>query len=179
MKSTPEKLAYARAYREKNKEKIKAEHRDRYRNNRTEYLERSKNYYHANKPRQRVVRHEARMVRLKTDIQFKLRESLRTRLRIAIKDCAKRGSAVSDLGCSIAEFKSYLESRFYPHPNSGEIMGWNNWSLMGWHIDHIKPLKLFDLTDPIQFKAACHYSNLQPLWANENWAKNSRVTLSQ
>lgn len=51
----------------------------------------------------------------------------------------------------------------------GSIMSWDNYGK--WHIDHIKPLADFDLSDPKQFKEACHYSNLQPLWAEENHKK--------
>jgi hypothetical protein len=62
-------------------------------------------------------------------------------LRTALKNNSKRGSAVKDLGCSIEELKIYLESKFLPG------MSWDNWSPDGWHIDHIKPLSKFDLTD--------------------------------
>jgi hypothetical protein len=48
-------------------------------------------------------------------------------------------------------------------------MTWDNWTTDGWHIDHIKPLaSSFDLTDRKQFLEACHYTNLQPLWAKDN-----------
>jgi hypothetical protein len=54
-------------------------------------------------------------------------------------------------------------------------MTWTNWKPDGWHIDHIKPLASFDLTDPVQFKQAVNYTNLQPLWANENRRKGKKI----
>jgi hypothetical protein len=35
-----------------------------------------------------------------------------------------------------------------------------------------KPPALFDLTDRKQFLEACHYTNLQPLWAVDNIRKS-------
>jgi len=103
-----------------------------------------------------------------TDIKFRLKKQLRSRLGAAIKNNQKTGSAIKDLGCSIEELKLYLESKFLPG------MAWYNWSRIGWHIDHIRPLNSFDLTDPEQFKVACHYTNLQPLWAKDNLRKGSK-----
>lgn len=103
----------------------------------------------------------------------RLRHSLRSRLNQAIRGNHRTGSAVRDLGCTIAELKIYLESKFLPG------MSWSNWSKTGWHIDHIKPLSLFDLSDPEQLKAACHYTNLQPLWAHDNLAKNNKYEPQQ
>jgi hypothetical protein len=54
-------------------------------------------------------------------------------------------------------------------------MTWENWTTNGWHIDHIRPLASFDLTDRQQFLVACHYTNLQPLWATENRKKQARL----
>ncbi len=98
------------------------------------------------------------------NIQCKLAQTLRARLGNNLKS----GSAVRDLGCSIAELKTYLESKFQPD------MTWENWALDGWHIDHIKPLCSFDLTIREQFLKACHYSNLRPLWAFENQSKGAK-----
>ena len=99
------------------------------------------------------------------DIQYRLSSNLRSRLRGAMRQNHKSGSAVRDLGCTIYEFKKYLESKF----QSG--MTWGNYGIHGWHIDHIKPLCSFDLSNKSQVKEACHYSNLQPLWAKDNYAK--------
>lgn len=93
----------------------------------------------------------------------KLAQALRNRLRKALKTNAKKGSAVKDLGCSIAELKQYLEAQFQPG------MTWENHG--EWHIDHIKPLASFDLTKREELLQACHYTNLQPLWARDNQIK--------
>ena len=101
-------------------------------------------------------------------LQRKLSLRLRTRLRVALKHHYKAGSAVRDLGCSVPELKQYLESKFQPG------MTWDNWSHSGWHIDHIKPLAKFDLSNQEELLKACHYSNLQPLWAKDNLSKHAK-----
>lgn len=111
--------------------------------------------------------------RLKNDIYFKLKFSLYSRLRSALKNNQKKGSAVRDLGCPIQEFKIYLENRFRPG------MSWDNYGLYGWHIDHITPMSFFDLNDKVQLLEAVHYTNLQPLWAKENLAKGNKLDYPQ
>lgn len=109
--------------------------------------------------------------KIKTDINFKLSRNLRSRLRTALKNNAKNGSAVKDLGCSIEFLKQYLESKFQPG------MNWENHGLKGWHIDHIIPLCTFNLVNRQEFLKACHYTNLQPLWAIDNLSKSKRGNL--
>jgi hypothetical protein len=70
------------------------------------------------------------------------------------------------LGCSIAELRLHLESQFQPG------MSWNNHG--EWHIDHIRPLAKFNLACPLQLERACHFSNLQPLWAKDNIVKGMK-----
>jgi len=116
-----------------------------------------------------------RSQRRKNDIVFKIKENLRTRTRNALTRGTKGGSAVHDLGCSINKLKIKLQLKF--HRNSRgkhEYMSWNNYG--EWHIDHIRPLSSFDLTDRKQFLIACHYSNLQPMWAKDNLKKSDHVT---
>lgn len=101
-------------------------------------------------------------------IDQRIRETLRARLNVAIKDNYKNGSAVKDLGMPIILFKLYIASKWKPG------MCWNNYGRTGWHLDHIKPLASFDLTNREEFLKSCHYSNYQPLWAKENLSKGCK-----
>ena len=148
-------------YRETNKLQLKLQKQNWYQKNKDRIREAKRN----NKSQQR----EWQRIRMSTNITAKLSSILRGRLNKALNGNYKSGSAVSDLGCSISEFKSYLESKFQPG------MTWDNYGLYGWHIDHIKPLANFDLTDRKQLLEACHYTNLQPLWAKDNLSKNKFV----
>jgi hypothetical protein len=112
-------------------------------------------------------------IKYNTNIQYKTSVLLRSRLNQAIKGLIKSGSAIRDLGCSISELKAHLEVQFEPD------MTWGNWSRKGWHIDHIKPLAAFDLSNPKELKEACHYKNLQPLWAKDNLVKSTHFAPQQ
>lgn len=95
-----------------------------------------------------------------TDINFKLKRRIRSRLCSALKRNYKTGSAISNLGCSIEDFKIHIEQQF----QSG--MNWNNYG--HWEIDHITPLASVDLTDRKIFLKVVHYSNMRPLWKKDN-----------
>jgi len=116
---------------------------------------------------ERVRSREDHKHRHRNDPQFKLRNILRSRLHTALKGNKKVGSAVTDLGCTIEFLKQYLESKFSPG------MSWENHG--EWHVDHIVPLVAFDLTDRDQLVKACHYTNLQPLWREDNLRKGGRM----
>lgn len=104
---------------------------------------------------------------LAENIQRRLSKNLRNRLRKAMVGETRGLSGVRDLGISITEFRAYFASKFK------EGMSWNNYGT--WHIDHIIPLISFDLTKDDQVKKACHFTNLQPLWASENHSKGKKM----
>lgn len=103
----------------------------------------------------------------RTDPQVRIKDTLRARLRAALKEGFKSGSAVRDLGCSIEYFKGYLEAKFV------EGMSWGNYGKGHgkWNIDHIFPISAYNLTDRQHVLLACNYLNLQPLWFEDNMSK--------
>jgi len=171
---------YQKAFREKNKERLRLYNQQYRIEKKVEISLQRKQFRIENAERLRLnnrinwakngekysAQHYQRKVqRLKTDLCFKLRETIRSRIAMAIRGSAKRGSAIELLGCTIEEFKQYIEAKFQPG------MTWGNWSLKGWHLDHIKPIASFDLSDPKQLAEACHFTNMQPLWAKDNLDK--------
>ena len=105
------------------------------------------------------------MRRIQFNLQARISSKLRIRINRAVTSKFRTGSVVRDLGCSIKEFKIYIQNQF-----SGSM----NWENHGeWHFDHIRPLSSFDLTDRGQFLEAVHYTNYQPLWAADNMSKGS------
>lgn len=104
--------------------------------------------------------------RYHSDTNFRLAYILRRRLKVALKNNAKKGKTLDYLGCSIEELKNYLEKKFT------KDMTWENQGKV-WHIDHIKPLAIFNLSNENELKEACHFTNLQPLLAIDNIKKGS------
>ena len=144
---------------------------DSIRNNKTYYLNRDvilvkQQHYYATHKKQRNARNKKK---LKSDVVYKLRCTLRSRFISAFRHNYKSGSAIRDLGCTIVELKRYLEVKF----QSG--MTWDNWGRGKgkWNIDHILPLSRVDLSDRKQFLKVVHYTNLQPLWFIDNLKKSN------
>jgi hypothetical protein len=82
--------------------------------------------------------------------------------------CQKSNKTVVLLGCSVPEFRAHIEKQFQ------SWMTWENHGRYTWHLDHIKPCAAFDLTDPAQQLACMHFSNWQPLSADENLRKGAK-----
>lgn len=104
----------------------------------------------------------------KHDPIFILPRLMRTRIANALAKGhnLKSGCTRTLLGCNISALRMHLERQFKPG------MNWDNRG--EWHIDHIRPLASFDLSDFEQQMQAFHFTNLQPLWRRDNLSKSSR-----
>lgn len=111
---------------------------------------------------------ETRRIRWEKNPELKLKARLRSYYWFHLKKSktGKTNSSIKLLGCSIQDFKSYLENKFQIG------MSWDNHG--EWHLDHIKPCASFDISDPVQLGECFHYTNFQPLWAKDNLQKGKK-----
>lgn len=152
--------------RDLNKENIATKKKLWQLKNKEHLKEYDKSYYSLNKERLNTGNNIYHKTRYKTDLNFKIRKQLRSRLSQAVNKSQKVGSAIKDLGCSIDFLKKYFETLFQPN------MTWDNWG--EWEIDHIEPLCKFDLTIKEQFEYVVNYKNLQPIWKSEHIIKSTK-----
>uniref|UniRef100_A0A0G4GB85 HNH nuclease domain-containing protein n=1 Tax=Chromera velia CCMP2878 TaxID=1169474 RepID=A0A0G4GB85_9ALVE len=119
-------------------------------------------------------------MKYKEDIVYRLAQLVRRtvwRCLASVRDKCPR-SAVKQkrtfeyLGCSSEQLKVHLERDFRPG------MSWDNYGGSGWHVDHIVPImypgsdgQRPDVDTQI---ARLHFSNLQPMWSEENLRKGNR-----
>ena len=161
----------AKKYYENNKEKKRKYDKKWRENNREKRREYDKKYYENNKEKQLEYIKVYRKKRYATDPCFKLRQLISSRVGNEMRKylTTKKESSINYLGCSMKKLKEHLESKFDTN------MTWDNWSIHGWHIDHIIPCSSFDLTKEEEQKKCFHYTNLQPLWAKDNIAKSNKL----
>src|SRR6185312_7149306 len=124
--------------------------------------------------------HDKILARLKVEYinvtdQVRIKKLLSSRIHKAItrngNGARKAASTIELIGCTIAEVRAHLESKFLPG------MTWDNCGRNGWHIDHVRPCDSFNLEDPNQQRICFHFKNLQPMWEADNISKSNRWQL--
>jgi len=106
-------------------------------------------------------------LKCKDPIARKVVRGIRSRIIHVLQGRTKSKPTLRLLGVnSKEEFKIYLESKF------DKGMNWDNYGT-AWHVDHIRPVASFNLSDPTEQGKCFHHTNLQPLWAEENMVKSS------
>lgn len=169
---TEQRRQYFKQYREKNRELRRLKSAEY--NSRPEVKQRKRawaeknwaTYYAANA---KAISDKAR-IRRQNSISARLADNIRRHTRRIIeKGFEKDAQSLEYLGCSIEQLRAHLESQFH------DGMTWENYGFRGWHIDHIRPLACFDLSNDKQQRLAMHFTNLQPMWWRENLSKGSRA----
>lgn len=162
----PERHAKVQAYRDKNKSRQQEYCKQYYKENREKLLDAANQYYENNTESVKARNYEYYLMKMDTDPTYKLTQYMRSRVRNAINLNAgtKRDRTFDLVGCTAAELRLKLEAKFT------EGMTWDNYG--EWHVDHIKPCASFDMALDSEQKLCFHYSNLQPLWAEDNIRKS-------
>jgi len=154
-------------YYQKNKDLLK-ERSKLYKEKNKEYcLEWQRKYYQENKELINKKNKEYRRNRFKTDVMYRLKHNVRSRVNIFSKrkKYKKKYSSIKYLGCDFSIYRIYIENRFK------EGMTWDNYG--EWHIDHIMPLASAKTEEELM--KLFHYTNTQPLWAEENIKKGAKI----
>jgi len=124
-----------------------------------------------NRERKNAYQNAYKRDRRTSDPAFALRHATSTRIYNALRDAVagtrKYARALELLGCSAQEYVEYLEDLFEPG------MTWENWTTDGWHVDHVIPVAGFDLATEEGQRAAFHFTNTRPMWAEENLSKGA------
>jgi hypothetical protein len=139
----------SKKYRQNNKEKIE-EYNRQWRQNNKKYI----NEYMINKR--------------KNDSQYHLITLVRCRLHefLKFRKITKRNTTEEIIGCTKEFLKEHIEKQFTKGMS---------WELIGKHIhiDHIIPLSSAKTEEEVY--KLCHYTNLQPLWAEDNLKKSNKL----
>jgi len=161
-------------WRDKNPEWVYNRHKKYRENNPEKVLDFKKNWLDKNPEKRKEYREnykprkqERRKERSDNDPVFNLVNRMRSRLRkyLITHNITKKNKTFNIVGCSPQSLKEHLEKRFV------DGMSWDNRS--EWHIDHIIPLSSAKTEEELY--GLCHYTNLQPLWAEDNLKKSNKI----
>jgi hypothetical protein len=164
---------YKKEWRLNNQEKIKQYKKEYYIKNFKIIKEKQQKYIKDNLKAIALQKNQWRIQKRNSDIVFKLTETLRARIFSAIKNQSgiKAKKSLDLLGASGKEVKQYIESLWQHN------MSWNNYGTKNnqWQIDHIIPVTAFDVTKAAEQKKCFHYTNLMPLWKQDNLEKSNKI----
>ena len=143
--------------------------REYHKNNYDKLSQKRKQYYAKPKVRKRQTQWQNNYCKERRDDDplFRAKGNLRKRIRDCYRTSfwTKKSRNQEVLGCDYDTAFSHIEGLFK------EGMSWDNYG--DWHIDHIIPL--CSATTVEELEALCHYTNLQPLWAEENILKGGKM----
>ena len=157
---------FHKKWQEENRDKYNEMQRDYVSKNIDKVRENKKRSYLKNKEKYRI-RARVRDTKKRLFPEVRLREAFSQSFRKALKDKKAGRKWETFVDYSLDELVNHLQSKFDSN------MNWENYGLY-WHIDHIKPMNLFDFTQPNSIKECWNLNNLQPLEARENIRKGKK-----
>lgn len=154
---------YRREYKKLHPERVRAEKRRHYQRNKDKINSRERN-----SDSRRAYSAAYNKKRLREDSGYRLKSNIKRMIRGCLKSngYTKKSRTFEIIGCDFDFFKKHIELQF---------LDGMSWDLIGAriHIDHIIPLATAKSEEDII--RLNHYTNLRPLWAEDNLAKGSKV----
>lgn len=154
-------------YREKNKIH-RAELKKSYKKINKEHIkEKDRIYRQKNREKINAYARKYHNNLLHTDSTYRLKCNIHSLICTSFKrnGFSKKGNTEKILGCTYEEFIKHIEKQFL------KGMTWENKSL--WHIDHVVPISSANTeSEVIELN---HFTNLRPLWAEENRHKSAKM----
>jgi len=158
-------------YDKKNKERRKEYQKQWFQENKEHRKEYHKQWREDNKEYYQKYRREYEKNKKDTDPSYRLSCYTRTAVYTCLKErnISKYENTFNFLPYTLENLIEHLEKQFT------EGMTWDNYG--DWHVDHIKPMNSFIMESPTDdsFQECWDIKNLQPLWAEENLSKGSKV----
>ena len=146
-------------YRSCNKEKIAARSSELRQLNKEKILAQEAEYRQCNKERIK----EYYRNRHNNNANAKLAQNTRTRINTALKGKSKSFHTKEILGIDIENYKKWLLFQMTPEMNFNNI-----------HIDHVKPISSFDISNDNELLEAFNWRNTQPLLKQDNLRKSNK-----
>lgn len=128
--------------------------------------------HYEKRPETRIKINERMRLRYKNDIEFKILDNIRSRIKSALKSNKKDSKSIEFLGCSMSEFIKWIEYQF------NDKMSWNNHGFY-WEIDHVIPCASFNMKNIEERHKCFNWSNCRPLEKRENLMKNDKIDIEQ
>lgn len=158
-----------RAWKQRNREKYLAQQREYARGRTQEMGENRRKWRNENREKfregQKTYRSEQRSKSLRFSEEEKWRKVFSSFLKR--KSDKMMPNRKYKFGCSPSEFRAHLQSQFL------EEMSWENHGSV-WEVDHIKPVRSFDVSIYDEALICFHFSNTRPLWCDENRRQQHR-----
>jgi hypothetical protein len=160
-------------WRENNKEYLSNKSKNWYEQNKEHRKQYLKEYREKNIDKIRETKRNYEKTRKANDPIYKLINNFRTAIYQVLKEnqIQKNGHYFETLKYSPENLIEHLESKFKDN------MTWDNYGK--WHVDHIKPISSFQITEigDDEFMTCWSLKNLQPLWSDENIRKSNKIVI--
>ena len=158
-------------WRDSNKEYMSNKSKTWYEKNKEHRKQYLKEYREKNIDKIRQIKRDYERNRKARDPLYKLISNFRTAIYQVLKEnqIQKNGHYFEILKYSPENLIERLESKFK------DGMTWDNYG--EWHVDHIKPISLFQITEigDDEFMSCWSLNSLQPMWGIENIRKSNKT----